>query len=608
MIFTGLCFDSFLKKSEAWILFNPYHHHARAISIRMRADKGNSPVSEQLQSPDYANSGERKDYSSSLEGTELSASRGKVNEIDFCLAPNDVSLSRAYNRGSTTAVKETDNPIMSLTRALNNASNRAVRRILLARSRPSAEALNVSLKRVAEMEKLRNEDKDGKSDQKCPVPRPILNVLTRGKRRQQQQGWSGPNPRTRTDEEYIQDQLTDFKERYGDLAGYIEAENYLKSILCLATSGIESEKTKDVMSDGVYDESYNRVLSVLKSVGVEFEESERGDRKIKDRLADEDFCLSMLDKVGNVVPAASPSNDTDGLNNDDLGGVLLSATQPTMTRQLNVLANIVQRALLFGGDQELLVLAETLDADRIAFVERWYPSGSESSLDDLSGVQFLDSMIALLRKCYEEGIVTTLDPIVKLSASYENAYERLVALAVELGSGYLKPEPDTMKIPPPRTATEELGRFAVWETKFRQNGMEGSTSSPYPDDLLGEWEVRDVVGGESIGVSTVQLGPDGKVTVKEPLEGLRWRLDPGPTHLDTCTFQVLGSDGTILQYRGFLDRGARLEARFSKRSLSIRGSVMFQMRDGSVDYYKDMLPINYRTGTTKFVMKKIEKT
>ena len=97
--------------------------------------------------------------------------------------------------------------------------------------------------------------------------------------------------------------------------------------------------------------------------------------------------------------------------------------------------------------------------------------------------------------------------------------------------------------------------------------------------------------------------------VAPPVKGLRWRLDPGPTHLDTCTFQVLGEDGTILQYRGFIDRGARLESRFSKRALKIRGSVMFQMRDGDIslgeDYWKDMLPINYKTGTTKFVMRKI---
>ena len=57
--------------------------------------------------------------------------RAKVNEIDFCIAPADVSMSRKSS---------------SLTAALNNASNRAVRRILLSRSWPSAEALNLSVR------------------------------------------------------------------------------------------------------------------------------------------------------------------------------------------------------------------------------------------------------------------------------------------------------------------------------------------------------------------------------------------------------------------------------------------------------------------------------
>ena len=98
----------------------------------------------------------------------------------------------------------------------------------------------------------------------------------------------------------------------------------------------------------------------------------------------------------------------------------------------------------------------------------------------------------------------------------------------------------------------------------------------------------------------------GEVNIAPPLQGLRWRLDPGPTHLDTCTFQALSEDGTVLQYRGFIDRGARVEARFSGRPIKIRGSVMFQMRylGGSADYWKEMLPINYMPGATKFEMKK----
>lgn len=292
-------------------------------------------------------------------------------------------------------------------------------------------------------------------------------------------------------------------------------------------------------------------------------------------------------------------------------GVVLCADEPTMTRQLNALSNIVHRGLLYGGDQELLVLSETLADNRATFTKRWYPNSSPPSEDMIEerrpGLQYLNALISVLRQAYDEGVVTKLDPFVPLSQSYANSYERLMASLVEMGSGYVRPEPEDImtSMPKPRTAKEELGRFAVWETAFRSKGDETTT---YPDDLEGTWEVRDEVSGETIGTSNVVFLPQGDVSVDPPLQGLRWRLDPGPTHLDTCTFQVLSEDGMILQYRGFIDRGARLEARFSKRPCKIRGSVMFQMRyGGSNNYWKDMMPVNYRSGGTKFVMTKRSK-
>lgn len=286
--------------------------------------------------------------------------------------------------------------------------------------------------------------------------------------------------------------------------------------------------------------------------------------------------------------------------------VILCSDEPSMTRQLNGLSNIVHRGLLFGGDQELLVLSETLAENRQTFAERWYPGTgppTENMEDEnRSGVQYLNALISLLRLAYDEGVVTNLDPLVSLSASYSNSFERLMASLVEMGSGYIRPEVENvMSMPKPRTAQEELGRFAVWEAAFRSGGGEKAT---YPDDLEGTWEVKDEVGGETIGISTVTLAPLGEVIVAPPLQGLRWRLDPGPTHLDTCTFQVLSEDGTVLQYRGFIDRGSRVEARFSGRATRIRGSVMFQMRNGGVNYWKDMLPVNYKAGATKFEMTK----
>ena len=389
------------------------------------------------------------------------------------------------------------------------------------------------------------------------------------------------------------------------------------------------------MEAGVYDESYRRVMGVLQSVGVELEKVESGSndddddkehspkKRIAPKLVDQDICWSMMDNIqlrkerqdrnSNDKTALNDDGGRNNNNRDRLGGVLLSAEEPTMTRQLNVLSNIVLRALLFGGDQELLVLSETLEADKPAFVERWYPEDSAVAKDNEGrpGVQYLNCLVSVLQTCYREGVLQSLDPPLALTRSYGNAYERLVASLIELGSGYIKPPVATVQsMPIPRTAQEELGRFAVWETTFRKQQQVSDLTS-FPEDMEGRWEVQDEIGGKTIGISTIALDPQGKVSVAPPMQGLSWRLDPGPTHLDTCTFQVLSKDdGTILQYRGFIDRGARLEARFSKRPICIRGSVMFQMRDGDVattgEYWKDMmLPINYRTGTTKFVMTKL---
>ena len=352
------------------------------------------------------------------------------------------------------------------------------------------------------------------------------------------------------------------------------------------------------------------------------EESE--DSKLANNLKDDKkkkkglkFWAKDPEKVeGQMTEEPEPASQEPTESSDDSGNVILCAEEPSMTRQLNGLSNIVQRALLFGGDQELLVLAETLSSNKAPFVDRWYANSAEPTVafdeETRPGVQYMNALIMLLKEAYEAGVVTTLDAFSPLTPSYANSYERLMATLVELGSGYVRPTVEkSLSGIKPRTAQEELGRFAVWETNFRSKAGESSSeASAYPEDLEGEWEVRDEVGGEIIGNSTVVFESDGDVVVAPPLQGLRWRLDPGPTHLDTCTFQVLAEDGTVLQYRGFIDRGARLEARFSKRPIKIRGSVMFQMRDGdsaatfSEDYYRDVLPVNYKTGTTKFVMKK----
>ena len=205
--------------------------------------------------------------------------RGKVNEIDFCMSPSDVSLSRSYGASSVPINVEiggttpTQQPrILSLTRALNNASNRALRRILLSRSWPSAEALNISLRQVlaskesegnsdSEEKKMSNDESNPEqetSSAKCPVPRPILNVIMRqGQEIEKDDNniidgatavSSNPIPVKSkiTDEKWVEDQIKVFREGYGQLPGYEYADAYLECILSLATIGIESSRVSEV--------------------------------------------------------------------------------------------------------------------------------------------------------------------------------------------------------------------------------------------------------------------------------------------------------------------------------------------------------------------------
>jgi hypothetical protein len=257
---------------------------------------------------------------------------------------NNINNSNAEDTTNpTTTTTTTSQQSLSLTRALNTASNRAVRRILLSRSWPSAEALNVSLRAIAIQQQQRQQKKeeaerDGllpyaanasrlvaaqqqqqqlKEDEKeetsssssssssstikCPVPRPILNILM------SRRGGSGGAVATATGEndvatsttttttstmtqistseereqQWVKNQIADFYNTYGksdssDSSGYNEAEAYLESILSLATTGVESERVTELYNgkQRTYIDAYKRILSVIQSVGAVLEKVE----------------------------------------------------------------------------------------------------------------------------------------------------------------------------------------------------------------------------------------------------------------------------------------------------------------------------------------------
>ena len=59
-----------------------------------------------------------------------------------------------------------------------------------------------------------------------------------------------------------------------------------------------------------------------------------------------------------------------------------------------------------------------------------------------------------------------------------------------------------------------------------------------------------------------------------------WSFEPGPTHLDTIRFEIrLGTpDRRVLAYTGYVDRGQRIETRFSRRAIKMKGRMTLKVR------------------------------
>ena len=65
---------------------------------------------------------------------------------------------------------------------------------------------------------------------------------------------------------------------------------------------------------------------------------------------------------------------------------------------------------------------------------------------------------------------------------------------------------------------------------------------------------------------TVEFRKDGSVGMvagRGNAAGMSWSFKPGPAHLDTCEFVIGSADdaGLELRYKGYIDRGQRIESR-----------------------------------------------
>ena len=67
---------------------------------------------------------------------------------------------------------------------------------------------------------------------------------------------------------------------------------------------------------------------------------------------------------------------------------------------------------------------------------------------------------------------------------------------------------------------------------------------------------------------SVRMGAPAPSALK--LRPPRWRVRAGPAHLDTCEFEVDVAGGRVA-FCGYVDRGQRIEARFSRRPIRVSG-------------------------------------
>lgn len=134
-----------------------------------------------------------------------------------------------------------------------------------------------------------------------------------------------------------------------------------------------------------------------------------------------------------------------------------------------------------------------------------------------------------------------------------------------------------------------LYNFLNWEKELRLN-LTAPVWRSNPTELVGEWELMDVLGDGSLGpIMTsdsffgmgvgvmIELKIDGNVDVKMSSgTGQSWTFTPGPAHLDTCSFSVVSSTkpNLLLKYVGFIDRGQRIESRFSRQPIRMTGRVI----------------------------------
>ncbi|KAJ1437433.1 hypothetical protein B484DRAFT_477405 [Ochromonadaceae sp. CCMP2298] len=294
--------------------------------------------------------------------------------------------------------------------------------------------------------------------------------------------------------------------------------------------------------------------------------------------------------------------------------------------------------MLFGGVREKTIIARSLEGAAAAFAARWGCEedsqevrymrvlvlllrdglaaaeaactftgvGESSSISGSSGTsesQPWDSISEMSAETETETETETEDypvlsggigavrglgmPALRLFETYQGAFFRVVQMC--MGSmGVMDKGSDLLN-------KEILSSFLTWEQSLRRS-LTKDLWKQNPAELAGRWTLTDVPGNGDLkqvmtlaeeqvakirrqtkSETVVEFTQQGRVLLSQTANtGLHWFFRPGPAHLDTCEFFVRSGSKAdlLLHFVGSIDRGQRIESRFSARPIRMSGRVL----------------------------------
>ena len=357
--------------------------------------------------------------------------------------------------------------------------------------------------------------------------------------------------------------------------------------------------------------------------------------EVETAAEDVDFCLSLADRVHKDDEAKDSlkkdqpntkkeegfneeflkldededanTDEASSLKEEEEKGLLGHKKKMTTTRLANELSNRLLRAACYGDEQDVALARADMEEILLKSSEFFTSSEPLAYVEALATLATSEERASVAESAFatfflERKAETPL--ALRLGDAYSVALQRFLGEltrrgAIE-GAGFSKvqssSEPELVSL----EGAGLLGRgrlrfnFIEWEMRLRRelvtSRAKDSERALHPTDFVGTWQIVflfddiakddllslvDVITDDDDGTAVeVLFLPDGKVTVVDKnnknTKESQWRVRPGPAHLDTCEFDIFLENKNVA-FCGYIDRGQRIESRFSKRPIKVSG-------------------------------------